>query len=205
MFEAGGAAPEAAATVGDMLVEANLSGHDSHGLQMVTYYVDCLENGGLDPAARGRSWSMTAARCSRFDGHRGFGALVGAEAMDLGMERAREHGVALVATANSHHLGRIGHWAERCLEQGFVSLHFVNVHGHNPLVAPWGGTRARLGTDPFCAGVPATGRHDAFVIDFATSKIAFGKVHVAHDKGVALPEGAMLDRAGRAHDRFRRP
>lgn len=195
VFEAGRADAATARTVADMLVEANLSGHDSHGIQMVDYYVSCLENGTLDPAGRAEL-VLDGGAVLRFDGHMGFGAVVGAATMDGGIERARRHGVALVGTANSHHLGRIGHWAERCLEAGLVSLHFVNVHGHQPLVAPWGGAKARLGTNPFCAAVPATVRHGAFVLDFATSKLAFGKVHVVHDKGLPLPEGVMIDAEG---------
>ncbi len=195
VFRAGKADDATASAVGDMLVEANLSGHDSHGIQMVSYYVDCLNNGTLDPAARAEL-VLDGGAVLRFDGHMGFGAVVGAATMAAGIERAKAHGIALVATANSHHLGRIGHWAEACLLEGLVSLHFVNVHGHQPLVAPWGGMRARMGTNPFCAGVPATDRNPPFILDFATSKIAFGKVHVANDKGVPLPAGAMIDTDG---------
>ncbi len=195
VFEAGGAQGVTARAVAGMLVDANLSGHDSHGIQMVTHYADCLANGGLDPRAR-PELARDGGAVVRIDGHRGFGAVAGAFAMEQGMSRAREHGVALTALANSHHLGRIGHWAEVCLEAGLVSLHFVNVHGHKPLVAPWGGRETRLGTNPFCAGVPGTERNAPFVLDFATSKIAFGKVGVAHDKGADLPEGAMIAAAG---------
>ena len=131
------------------------------------------------------------------DGDLGFGAVIGAFAMDQGIARAGQHGVALVALRDSHHLGRIGSWAERCLDAGLVSLHFVNVQGHEPLVAPHGGIVARLGTNPFCAGVPATENRPAFVLDFATSRIAFGKVGVAYDKGEMLAEGMMIDRLGR--------
>ena len=196
VFRAGKADEATARTVADMLVDANLSGHDSHGIQMVSYYVDCLNNGTLDPAGRAEL-VLDGGAVLRFDGHMGFGAVVGAATMEAGIARAGAHGIALVATANSHHLGRIGHWAETCLQAGLVSLHFVNVHGHQPLVAPWGGIRARMGTNPFCAAVPATDRHPPFVLDFATSKIAFGKVHVANDKGIPLPAGAMIDAEGR--------
>lgn len=197
VFETGGADKATAGAVADMLVEANLSGHDSHGIQMVTYYVDCLANGGLDPRAV-PELVLDGGAVLRFDGHRGFGALAGAMAMKHGIGRAREHGVALVALGNSHHLGRIGHWAEVCLEAELVSLHFVNVIGHEPMVAPWGGRQSRLGTNPFCAGIPGTDKRAPFVLDFATSKIAFGKVVVAHDKGEALPEGAMIAADGSA-------
>jgi len=163
---------------------------------MIDYYLGCIGRGSLDPKGRGR---LVADNGSVLivDGELSFGAVVGALAMRHGIARAKDNGLALVATRNSHHLGRIGSWAERCLDAGLVSLHFVNVQGHAPLVAPFGGIETRLGTNPFCAGVPATDRHPAFLLDFATSRIAFGKVGVAYDKGEALPEGMMIDRQGR--------
>ncbi|MBT5435732.1 MAG: malate/lactate/ureidoglycolate dehydrogenase, partial [Rhodospirillaceae bacterium] len=169
--------------------------HDSHGIQMVKYYLDCQAQGGLDAHATPRVFDESGA-VVRIDGGRGFGAVTGAFAMQHGIANARKNGVALVALANSHHLGRIGRWAELCLESGMVSVHFVNVWGHRPLVAPWGGRKIRLGTNPICAGMPATANHPAFVLDFATSRVAFGKVGVAFDKGEVLPEGVMMDRDG---------
>jgi len=196
VFDAAGAEPDIARAVADLLVEANLTGHDSHGIQMIEYYLGCIERGSLNPRERGRLEADNGCVLI-VDGGLGFGAVVGALAMERGIARARENGLVLVATRSSHHLGRIGSWAERCLDAGLVSLHFVNVHGHEPLVAPFGGIRTRLGTNPFCAGVPATERHPPFVLDFATSRIAFGKVGVAFDKGEALGEGMMIDREGR--------
>ncbi|SQI37837.1 Uncharacterized oxidoreductase ybiC [Serratia plymuthica] len=61
------------------------------------------------------------------DGGQGFGQVVASEAMDKGIERARQLGLAAVALHNSHHIGRIGHWAEQCARAGFISIHFVNV------------------------------------------------------------------------------
>ncbi len=196
VFRATGASDETAAAVADMLLDANLAGHDSHGVQMVRYYLECVANGGLDPRGEPAVTDAFGA-VLRVDGRKAYGAVAGAFAMDRGIEAARAHGVALVALRNSHHLGRIGRWAERCMAEGMVSVHFVNVQGHRPLVAPWGGREARLGTNPIAAAAPGAGRHPPFVLDFATSRIAFGKVHVAHDKGEVLPEGAMIAADGR--------
>jgi uncharacterized oxidoreductase len=195
VFDAADVEADISRTVANLLVDANLSGHDSHGIQMVSYYLDCVRNGGLDPAKRGRVVSDNGAVIV-IDGEKGFGAVVGAFAMDQGIARVAEHGVVLVALRNTHHLGRIGSWAERCLGAGLVSLHFVNVHGHGSLVAPFGGIHTRLGTNPVCAAVPATDENPAFVLDFATSRIAFGKVGVAYDKGEQLAPGMMIDRNG---------
>jgi uncharacterized oxidoreductase len=114
--------------------------------------------------------------------------------MALGIERARRQGVCVVALANAHHLGRIGHWAEQCLEHGLVSLHFVNVLAR-PIVAPFGGLDARTGTNPVCVGIPRPGR-EPILLDFATSRIAQGKTRIAHNRGLAVPPGMLLDDQG---------
>ncbi|MGZ5218298.1 MAG: malate/lactate/ureidoglycolate dehydrogenase, partial [Caldimonas sp.] len=95
---------------------------------------------------------------------------------------------------HSHHLGRIGHWAEQCIEAGLVSIHFVNVLSR-PIVAPFGGRDARIGTNPFCVGIPRPG-HEPIVLDFATSKIAQGKTRVAFNKGLAVEPGTIIDDHG---------
>ena len=102
-----------------------------------------------------------------------------------------------MALRNSAHIGRIGHWAEQCAAAGMVSVHFVNVADHSPLQAPYGCSDARLGTNPFAAGVPGAGGEPALLLDMATSAIAFGKARVARNKGVPVPEGVLIDEHGR--------
>jgi uncharacterized oxidoreductase len=132
----------------------------------------------------------------RLDGGAGFGQVIGREAMALGIERARASGSCIVALGNSHHLGRIGAWAEQAATAGLVSLHFVNVIAR-AIVAPHGGADARFGTNPFCAGVPLTGRAPV-ILDFATSMIAQGKTRVAMNKGELVAPGCLIDDQGRA-------
>jgi uncharacterized oxidoreductase len=128
------------------------------------------------------------------DAGRGAGQAVAHDALDLAIDRARNGGSCLLALRNSHHLGRIGHWAEQCARANLVSIHFVNVVSE-PAVAPFGGTAARVGTNPFAVGLP---RSDAepIIVDFATSKWAVGKVRVAHNEGRAVPPGTLLDAFG---------
>jgi hypothetical protein len=101
--------------------------------------------------------------------------------MDIGIGKARRSGVAMVALRRTHHLGRIGHWAEQCCAAGMASIHFTSV-ASNASVAPWGGTDARLGTNPFTCGVPVEG-DEPIVLDMATSRLPVGKVRVAHNQG----------------------
>jgi hydroxycarboxylate dehydrogenase B len=175
------------------LIDANLTGHDSHGIGMLPRYADAFLEGGLKPNSHLRTLSDAGALL-RLDGQAGFGQVIGREAMALGIERAREHGSCIVALGNAHHLGRIGAWAEQAAAAGLVSMHFVNVVARN-IVAPFGGADARFGTNPFCAGVPLTGRPPV-ILDFATSMIAQGKTRVAHNKGEPVPPGCVLDNHG---------
>jgi uncharacterized oxidoreductase len=112
----------------------------------------------------------------------------------MGIERAKQYGVCTVALSRSHHLGRIGHFAEMAVAQGLVSMHFVNVHSR-PVVAPFGGGDGRFGTNPCCIGVPM-GQRPPFVLDFATSRVAQGKMRVAYNKGEQVPPGYLIDEHG---------
>ena len=176
------------------LVLANLSGHDSHGVGMLPRYVDAVLEGGLHPNT-GVKVVLDTGSLLTLDGQRGYGQVVGAQAMALGMERARTHGSCIMTLANAHHLGRIGHFAEMAVAQGLVSIHFVNVLSR-PVVAPFGGADGRYGTNPCCIGVPLAGR-DPFVLDFATSRVAQGKMRVAHNEGRRVEPGTLIDEHGR--------
>ncbi|MBC5764717.1 malate/lactate/ureidoglycolate dehydrogenase [Ramlibacter albus] len=193
ILRAAGSNADEARTVADNLVLANLSGHDSHGVGMIPRYVDAVLEGGLKPNTRGKVVLDIGSLLS-IDGQRGYGQVVGEQAMTLAMSRAKELGSCIFALAHSHHLGRIGHFAEMAAAQGLVSIHFVNVLSR-PVVAPWEGGDGRFGTNPFCVGVPLPGR-EPFVLDFATSRVAQGKMRVAHNEGRKVEEGLLIDEKG---------
>ena len=188
----GSSAAEAQAVAAN-LVLANLKGHDSHGVGMLPRYVDAVLEGGLQPNAQ-IAVRLDAGSLLSVDGQRGYGQTVGAQTMTLAIERARRDGACVAALAHAHHLGRIGHWAEMALDAGLVSMHFVNVLAR-PIVAPWGGADGRFGTNPVCIGIPLKGR-EPFVLDFATSRVAQGKMRVAHNEGRKVPPGYLVDPAG---------
>ncbi|MBS0428070.1 MAG: Ldh family oxidoreductase [Proteobacteria bacterium] len=219
---AAGSTPAEAEQVADNLVLANLNGHDSHGVGMVPRYVDAVAEGGLVPNAAVKV-NLDAGSLMAMDGQGGYGQIVGVQAMELGIARAKESGSCIFTLAHAHHLGRIGHFAEMAVAQGLVSLHFVNVLSR-PVVAPWGGGDGRFGTNPCCIGVPLAGASrpaagppqggaapsggsdphavgerggEHFILDFATSRVAQGKMRVAHNKGERVPEGTLIDEHGR--------
>ena len=193
ILTAAGSLPAEAEEVAANLVLANLSGHDSHGVGMVPRYVDAVLEGGLKPNTSLKV-SLDAGSLLSLDGQHGYGQIVGRQAMELGITRAMEHGSCVFTLGGSHHLGRIGHFAEMAVARGLISIHFVNVMSR-PVVAAWHGGDGRFGTNPCCIGVPLPGR-DPFVLDFATSRVAQGKMRVAHNKGEQVPEGYLIDEHG---------
>jgi len=189
-----GSEPREVELVVDNLLQANLTGHDSHGIGMLPRYAEAFLEGGLKPNAHVQVRLDTGTMLG-LDGQAGFGQVIGFEAMEMGIARAREHGSCIMALAGSHHLCRIGAWAEMAARAGLVSVHFVNVISR-PIVAPWGGGDARFGTNPFAVGIPVVGG-EPLVLDFATSVIAQGKARVAYNKRETLPPGQLLDDQGR--------
>jgi hydroxycarboxylate dehydrogenase B len=183
--------------VAENLVLANLTGHDSHGIGMMPRYVEALLEGGLHPN-REVEVKLDGGALLALDGGAGYGQSIGLQATALAIERAQKHGVSIVALANSHHLGRIGHWAEMAVAEGLVSIHFVNVQSF-ARVAPFAGADRRFGTNPVCIGVPLPGE-PPFLLDMATSAVAQGKLRVAHNKRAKIPHGWLIDDQGNSTD-----
>jgi uncharacterized oxidoreductase len=204
MVELCGSDAEEARLVAENLVTGNLKGHDSHGVGYLPRYVGTALKGNLVPNQRVKIVHETETMLT-LEGGRGYGQSIGRQAMEMGIAKAKEHQMCIVALRNSHHLARIGAWAEMCTQEGLASIHFVNVAGHAPLVAPHNGADARLGTNPFTIGFPdlsadagtsGSARRDV-VLDFATSKVALGKAREAMGRGEQMEEGNLLDAEGR--------
>jgi uncharacterized oxidoreductase len=194
---AGGSDAGEAKLVAENLVTANLVGHDSHGIGMMPRYVEALQEGGLHPN-RQVEVKFDAGALLSLDGCAGYGQSIGLQATEMAIARAKQHGTAIVALGNSHHLGRIGHWAEMAVAQGLVSLHFVNVQSF-ARVAPFAGADRRFGTNPVCIGIPLPGEKP-FLLDMATSAVAQGKLRVAHNKRAKIPSGWLIDDQGNPTD-----
>ena len=193
IFHAAGSDERECGLAADHLVEANLRGHDSHGVGMIPAYIANLGLGELVLNARPTLVRDTGGMLL-CDGGLGLGQSIAHDAVAIGIERARRDGSCILFLRNSHHIGRIGHWSEQCAAAGLVSLHFVNVIS-DPKVAPHGGLAPRLVTNPISIGVPRDGQPPV-IVDFATSKLAVGKIRVAYNKGEAVPAGVLIDHAG---------
>ena len=182
-----------AQTIAERLCGANLKGHDSHGIVRVPRYFEWMEREWVF-ANRKAELVIDAGALACLDAKQGFGQVAGEYAVDEGIKRAKTHGVSVVGLRNSGHLGRIGDWAERAADAGFVSFHFVNVRG-SLLVAPFGGTDRRGSTSPLAIGIPSKDK-EHIILDMATSTVAEGKVMVAQKGGKSLPAGALVDSSG---------
>jgi uncharacterized oxidoreductase len=195
ILRAGGSAGAEADLVADHLVQANLAGHDSHGVGMMPSYVRHLKAGLVVPNTRAKCVKDDGPTLM-FDGGRGYGRCVAGEAMAAAIERCRQTGVVAMTLANAHHIGRVGAYGEQASAAGLVSLHFVNVTDHRAIVAPFRGTDARFVTNPVCIALPGTDRHPPLLLDMATSAIAMGKVRVARNLGQPVQAGILIDPAG---------
>jgi LDH2 family malate/lactate/ureidoglycolate dehydrogenase len=201
IMEAAGATPSNAQAMARSLVAANLAGHDSHGVMRVPGYIAAIRAGELLPAAIPAVERETAAG-ALVNGNWTFGQVSCAFATDVAIARARERMASVVGLVRCHHSGRLGEYAEQATAAGVILLVFGGGLAGSPLVAPFGGSRAALGANPIAAGFPADAEHGPFIMDFATTVVAEGKVRVARDSGKLLPPGAIVpgaivDREGR--------
>lgn len=198
LFSAAGSDDDEAHKVAFGLAEANLVGHDSHGVLRAPIYLADLDDGVV---LRGQRPELVADNGSitTFDGHRGLGQVAGETVIAHGIGRAREFGTASVTLRNVGHLGRIGRWAELAAAEGLLSLHFVNTSGganaNVLLVAPFGGSDRRMSVNPMCIGLPRPGRAP-IVMDATIAATAGGKVMAACNRGDQLPPGQIIDRDG---------
>jgi LDH2 family malate/lactate/ureidoglycolate dehydrogenase len=168
----------------DTLVTAELWGHASHGMLRLPWYVARLRSGATRRVTTTEVVRDTGAVVV-LDGHDGIGQVVTARAVDIGVERARLHGVSGVAVRRSGHFGTAAWFTRRAAEAGCVAFLATNA---SPAMAPWGGRAKSIGTNPWSIAAPA-GRHGVVVMDLANTAVARGKVYLAAERRQPIPEG----------------
>jgi uncharacterized oxidoreductase len=185
--------PDDASVVAAELADANLVGHDSHGVMRLVQYVEMIEAGYI--RLGGEFEVVTDAPAyAIIDGHFQLGQVTATKALELGLKKARTAGSATVMIRNCNHIGRLGSYTDRAATAGFAALMAVNAPGPGG-VAPFGGIERKLGTNPISMAAP--GREANFVLDMTTSATAEGKLRVSHQKGESVPEGLIIDGYGR--------
>jgi LDH2 family malate/lactate/ureidoglycolate dehydrogenase len=182
---------EAATTV-DSLVDCDLRGVHSHGVQRLRWYSQRLKDGGTNPTPSIKILSETASTAV-VDGDNGLGQVVSDRAMRLAIDKALHSGVGIVAVRNSHHFGACAYWVERALEHDMIGI--VTTNGGS-ILAPWAGLTPSMGTNPLGVAVPA-GEEKPVIFDMATSIVAGGKLDMAISRGEPIPEGWALDKNGK--------
>lgn len=196
IFAAAGTPADIAELVARSLVDANLAGHDSHGVIRVPWYIELIQKGQILPAERPRVVKRGRAT-ALVDSAWGFGQVGARQCAELAVELAREGELGLVTTYRSNHIGRLGEWAEIIASAGMIGLVTTSWSAGPFAGAPYGGAARALSTNPIAWGIPLGEGRPLFVADYATTAVAEGKLRVARAKRAPLPPGLILDPEGR--------
>ena len=192
ILAAAGARTDYADIVAEHLVNANLAGHDSHGVIRTPYYVRSIEKGELKPTAAPDIVEETASM-AQICGNWTFGQVIAKQATELAISKARDQGVGLVSMYHEGHTGRLGAYAEMGAAAGMASMIWDGcLGGPRSIVVPLNGTGRKIGANPIAMGFPSAA-YGTVLLDFATSISAAGKVMVAVDKGEQLPGEWIVD------------
>ena len=181
--------------VAEILIKANLAGHDSHGVLRIPSYLDAIENEGIRPAAEPEVIRETD-NTLHIDSKSGFGHYAARFAIRRAIEKAKSARTCFATLTHTNHIGRVGEYAQEAAESGCIGM--ISVGGGSKgggRILPFGGAVGALGTNPIAIGVP-TGDDRPFLIDYATSMIANGKTYVADSENRDLPEGCVVDKHG---------
>ncbi|MCS7283489.1 MAG: Ldh family oxidoreductase [Anaerolineae bacterium] len=192
ILEKVGVPPDQAHIIADVTVEADMRGVGSHGVLRLSAYVHRVQAGLMAANTQLRVVRERGATVL-LDAQGGFGQVAGVHAMNLAIERARQHGVGLVAVRNANHFGIAAYYTMMALPHRMVGIAASNAA---PSMAAWGGTTAVLGTNPVSVAIP-TGQDVDIVLDMASSVVARGKIRAAAAKGERIPLGWALDAEGR--------
>ena len=182
-----------AAIIGDVLIESDKRGIDSHGIgRLKPIYIDRIDIGIMNPVTKIEVVKDEQATAV-IDGHNGMGHVVGHKAMEMAIEKAKQYGIGMVVARNSNHYGISGYFATMATKAGMIGVTGTNAR---PSIAPTHGVENMLGTNPLVFGMP-TDEEFPFVIDCATSVTQRGKIEVYGRAGKELPEGWVIDHEGK--------
>jgi len=189
----GAGVPESSAElVAQSLIEANLRAVDSHGVQLLNFYVEHMKMRCMDLTTKGEIVSESGGTMT-YDAQNGIGQVVSDICCDHAIRLAKANGIALITVRNSNHFGAAAFWSQKIASAGLIGMSFCNA---TPLVPPWQGKEPRFGTNPICValpGAPETG----WLLDMATTTVAMGKIFKASFSGEpTIPAGWAFDSEG---------
>ncbi|MEO1238124.1 MAG: Ldh family oxidoreductase [Pseudomonadota bacterium] len=192
-YVAMGLAESDARLIADTLVQADLWGHQSHGVMRLFWYAARITsratNTDATPVPEGGLGALAT-----MDGQEGMGQIVASAAMTHAIALSKQHGIGAVAVRNSGHFGTAMYFTKMAADAGCVGFLSTNA---SPAMAPWGGTEKRVGTNPWSWAAPA-GRHPTIMLDIANTAVARGKLYLAKQRGENIPPDWAIDADGRA-------
>ena len=192
VYERCGVPANEAALVADTLVQADLWGHQSHGVMRMPWYAARLRTGVCTPVAT-LTTEVDGGAIAVIDGHDSMGQVITDRAMQDAIRRASAHGVAAISVRNSGHFGTAMYYTLKAAGEGCIGFLTTNT---SPAMAPWGGRAKGVGNNPWSWAAPA-GRHAPMVLDIANTAVARGKVYLARQRGESIPDTWALDSLGR--------
>ncbi|KAK2803829.1 hypothetical protein FQN50_006836 [Emmonsiellopsis sp. PD_5] len=192
LLEKHGVSSQNADIVAKCLVEADLRGVDSHGINRIPSYLTRIRQGVLDPAAS-PTLTQTTPVVAQLDGHNGFGFVAAHAAMDRAIEMAKEFGIGMVSVTHSNHFGMSASFVQQAVDANMMSLVFTN---SSPALPVWGGKEKLMGVSPIACGAPAGNKSVPFILDMAPSVAARGKIYKAARRGQQIPDDWALDENG---------
>src|SRR5580658_1969154 len=195
LLRAAGASDEEADAAAVGCVNANLAGHDSHGVIAIPTYIDRIKVGHIVPGA---PWTIVqeSPTTTVVDGHWGFGYVVNERAMKLTIEKAKTANVAAATVFRQGHIGRVASYTLMAAREGMIGIATADSGRSPKAVAPFGGREARLGTNPISIAMPSD-LDGPLYLDMATSAAAAGKIGVAVARGESVPDGWVIGKDGR--------
>ena len=180
--------------VTEALLEASLSGYDSHGIMRIPMYVDAIRQGLMIPGAKIEVINETPSSV-HLDGGRGLGPVTATYAVRLASQKANETGIGCVSIVNSNDIARLGSYLLEPARRRLIAVMMVNDAGGGPSVAPWGGVEPLLSTNPIAAGIPRR-EGSPLIIDISTSVVSVGKLKMFANLGDKVPQGWIVDKNG---------
>ncbi|MCC2033224.1 Ldh family oxidoreductase [Microbacterium allomyrinae] len=192
IFQAAGVSPADAAAAAPSFVWASLRGVDSHGISRVPRYVEMFGSGVANPTPD-ITVADTAPGVAVVDADFAPGPVALTRAADIGIEKAKAQGVAIVSVRNTVHTGAIGYYVSRIADAGLVG---IGIAAGSPMMSYEGAVGASVATSPLAVAVPGTGAHAPVLLDMASSLIALGKIAQYKREGKPLPEGAATTADG---------
>jgi len=192
VYESTGMPAEDAHLAADTLVQADLWGHQSHGLLRLAWYYARLRSGAMKAKTK-TSLIVDSNAIAVLDGNDGVGQVIAKKALEESIARAKQHSVGIVSVRNSNHFGTCMYFTRMGARNGCISILMSNA---GPNMAPWGGRQKKIGTNPWSIAVPG-GKHGEVVMDMANSGVARGKIYLAQKRRQAIPNDWAIDINGR--------